>query len=323
MIYFNIPGIVDHFDLNTFFLRLEKEHPEFFLPNRKIGSIYGNFHYCIWDGGRNFVYYKQSTKEEMQQVIFTYNQIYNIPIRYIFTNPILEEKHLFDRFGNLMLKLGNNFNNEVVVNSSLMENYIKENYPNYKIISSTTKRITNQEKAFSELNKDYYQVCLDYDLNKDEEFLSKISKENIDKVEFLCNAICPSKCPYRKQHYLLNGKTQLSFLQEFYDIPKCGITNNITHPSILGKGNNLSNEDIDRYAEKYKFAHFKLEGRTLRSVDVLTNYLYYLIKPEYYFEIMSMSLDVPNILFNDPNSPIICNINEKPMIQVHPTGPLV
>ena len=53
-----------------------------------------------------------------------------------------------------------------------MENYIRENYPKYKIISSTTKRILGHDAFLEELNKDYYQVCLDYDLNHDMELLN-------------------------------------------------------------------------------------------------------------------------------------------------------
>ena len=40
---------------------------------------------------------------------------------------------------NISLEIFNDSNNEIVLNSNLLENYIRENYPNYKLIASTTK----------------------------------------------------------------------------------------------------------------------------------------------------------------------------------------
>ena len=55
---FNVPGPQDHAPLNDFILSLMKEHlKEAFYPDVKISSVFGNFHYCIWDGGRNFLRY--------------------------------------------------------------------------------------------------------------------------------------------------------------------------------------------------------------------------------------------------------------------------
>ena len=167
-------------------------------PNTKISSIFGNFHFCIWDGGRNFVTYHQATKEEMLHVKDEYHH-YDVAIRFVFTNPILQEEHLYDRFGNLQLQLFEDPKNEVVVNSPLMEEYIKDKYPSYKLISSTTKRITNKDKFLEELKKEqYFQVCLDYDLNKDMELIENIPQELRSKCEFLINAICHANCPQRK-----------------------------------------------------------------------------------------------------------------------------
>jgi collagenase-like PrtC family protease len=201
----------------------------------------------------------------------------------------------------MILKTLDNGMNEVCVNSELMEQYIRENYPSYKIISSTTKRLASANQAISELKKDYFQVCLDYDLNHNIEFLQSIPKEDRSKVEFLTNAICRPKCPIRKQHYLYTGKAQKTWLREKYDVlPGCNIEHNVTHPSKLGKENNLSLEKIDEY-NKMGFKYFKLEGRTLPSSTVFGCYLYYFIKPEAYFEVIAMASTQIGIFVNDPN----------------------
>lgn len=297
---FNIPGIYDHLDLNLFFLRLQKTNPEYFYNDIRISSVFGNFHFCPWDGGRNHAFYSQQTKEEIQSIAEVYNSC-DIPLRLVFTNPTIEETDLYNRYCNMILKTLDNGMNEVCVNSELMEKYIRENYPSYKIISSTTKRIKSSEEALKEIEKDYFQICLDYDLNHDIEFLESIPKESRHKVEFLANAICRPNCPIRKQHYAYTGKAQKTWLREQYDVfPGCNIKENLTHPTKLGKENNLSLEKIDEYY-KMGFKYFKLEGRTLMSGTMLGCYLYYFIKPEAYFEVVSLAAQQIGIFVNDPN----------------------
>lgn len=320
MIYFNLPGLYEHSVLNEFILNLYLHHREYFKNNVSISSFYGNFQYCIWDGGRNFLRYAQSTKEDIEKIRDMY-EFFNIPMRFIFTNPVLQKEHLYDRFCNLVLKLCDNGKNEVVINSPLMEEYIKENYPNYKIISSTTKRLSKPEDCLEELNKDYYQVCLDYDLNHNTELLSSIPKELRNKCEFLVNAICRPQCPIRKWHYQQNGLAHLTYLKHQYSVNgtgKCSIEDKaITDPDIMFTGNNLTFEQIEKY-NKMGYKYFKLEGRTLPSAEVLAMYLYYLFKPEYCYVVLSSAAEVEGIFINDKNSTKIAKeINEPKLYQMY------
>ena len=127
----------------------------------------------------------------------------DIPVRFTFTNCLIEEKHLYDRFCNMVLELLQSKDNEVVIANDLLENYIRKNFPDYKIISSTTKCLTNVNDSLKEISKNYYQICLDYNLNHNMDFLKTIEEK--EKIEFLINAICPPGCPNRKLHYNLNG----------------------------------------------------------------------------------------------------------------------
>lgn len=40
-IYFYIPGLVEHFDINFVLIKRLEEHPDHFYPNIKIGAVFG------------------------------------------------------------------------------------------------------------------------------------------------------------------------------------------------------------------------------------------------------------------------------------------
>ena len=105
----------------------------------------------------------------------------------------------------MVMKTIENEKNEIVVNNLELEAYIREHYPKFKIISSTTKCLNTPENSLKELHKDYKYVCLDYNLNKEWDYLNNIPESLKSKVEFLVNAICPSNCSNRKEHYRLNS----------------------------------------------------------------------------------------------------------------------
>ena len=127
---FAIPGLWNHYQIMTSIINIYEQHPEYFYDNISF-IIYDNFPYCIWDGGRIFHSYTQASLEDIVTIRDFFNNR-DIPIRLIFTNPVLEEQHLHDRFCNLVCTVCENNLNEIVVNSSLLENYLKKSYPNYR-----------------------------------------------------------------------------------------------------------------------------------------------------------------------------------------------
>ena len=48
MINFNLPGMYEHFNLNSRLINDMKKNPEIFYPDIKIESFYGNFQFCIF-----------------------------------------------------------------------------------------------------------------------------------------------------------------------------------------------------------------------------------------------------------------------------------
>lgn len=276
MINYILPGLIEHFNLNRAIIELKNQNSYMFKNDVNLYCTYGSYQFSIWDGGRVFGDYHQNSKEDIENSIKFYKDM-GIKHRLICTNPMIEEKHLSNHFMNLVMKLCED-DGEVVVNSLILENYIRENYPGYRIISSTTKRLNSIELLNAELAKNqYYMVCLDYDLNKKFDELKKI--ENKDKCEFLINAICPPGCPNRKEHYRLNGISQLNFGMP-YNI-QCMIKENTLHPSTWNYKNNISPKEIEEIYVPMGFSNFKLEGRTLSDSEVLGNYVRYFVKDEY------------------------------------------
>lgn len=275
-----VPGLWEHFQLIKNTVQFMETNPAAARPNVSIGAVYGNFQYCIWDGGRIFPNFNFASFEDIVEIKDYFNKK-NIPIRLVFTNPMIDkEEQLKDRFCNLTARLCESELNEIVVNSPLLESYLREYYPKYNFISSTTK-CSNWEEALKEIDSDKYKyVCLDYNSNRLTDKLFNLIQNQKDKVEFLCNAICPPGCPNRKEHYRLNGLYYLNYMKP-YSI-ECSIKTDTIHPNTMAYKNNLSPEDIEKYSNK-GFSMFKLEGRTLNDKEVALNLARYLFKPEWQY----------------------------------------
>lgn len=210
MIKYAIPGMYELKDVNFKLLELMKNCKHMFYDDIEVEIVYGNFQFCIWDGGRIFSNYKHTTAEEIAHTLKVYNENFNIPVRYVFTNCALESKHYYNRFCNKIMELGNNYHNEVVLSDENLLDYLQENYTSYKFVSSTTKCLTNFDLAKQELAKDKFKlVCLDYNLNHNIKELEKFTPEEKAKTEFLINAICHPGCVERKDHYYLNSYSHL------------------------------------------------------------------------------------------------------------------
>ena len=193
---FHLPDFAVHYHFNRVFLAVLKAYPEFFHDGLEIASVYGTFPQSLWNGGR--IVQGVFDKNTVKTVVREFDKL-NIPLRFTFTNPVITEEDLKDDFCNYVLKAANNGKNGVIVVSPLLEEYIRTRYPDYKITSSTCKRITDTEQLNEEVNKNYDIVVLDYDFNNRFDVLEKIP--NKEKCEILVNACCQPGCTKRSQHY--------------------------------------------------------------------------------------------------------------------------
>ena len=311
-VYWHLPGFCYFYKLNTKLIHLMKEHPEKFYEGYEIGSVYGTFPGAIWNGGR--AVFGVVSKRDMGIVLENYNKL-GVPVRFTWTNSLLEEKHLNDTYCNLIMELADNGKNQVLVNRPVLEEYLKEKYgivslksteeleklkgkdlPSYSdylkdfkeykkgfaFISSTTKRITDVESVKKELEKDFALVVLDYDLNCDEAVLKEL-EPYAGRIEILVDEICYPHCPKRKDHYADESLMQLTFDKD----TRYECTNKMTKPSFeecKKRPHFIGNDKLPAYIDR-GYCNFKIVGRGLPLEMVIDSYMYYLVKEEYHSSI--------------------------------------
>lgn len=291
--HFFLCGAFESFNFIRSFLTKTKDCPWILKDNVVIESVYGS-PTCIWNGGRTLdnVYYN---KQQLQNIHDTYFDL-GVKVRFIFTNPLLNEYDLYDRYCNLIMDVFQDMLPEIVVNSLLLEEYLRSKYPSMSFISSTTKRLRSSEAQLNEFNHDYKYICLDYDYNYNFEFLKNIPEKEKNRVEILVNSICPQRCNVRVLHQNFSAKRQLEYDNDdecddsepfFKDCPLMKRSKDIPlsmhgyTKEYLKETNYIFPQEIDKYIN-LGYSHFKIQGRELPPNQILAEFLPYLIKPEYY-----------------------------------------
>lgn len=277
-IYWHLPGICYFGMINHVLFDTMKKYPDKFNDGYKIGSVYGTFPGAIWNGGRSIMD-GHSGPAEVEKIIKSYN-VFGIPVRFTWTNVLLEEKHNSDEYCNMIMKVGNNGLNQVLVYSDALEEYIRKTYPGYKVLSSTTKRILSVDRLMEEMAKDYYLVVLDYDFNHDENVIEKLLPY-ADRIEILANETCQPHCPQRVNHYREISKAMLgmSSLQKLQNICTDRTPNARSFQTCMKRPAFMSTTDIEEYSKK-GFKNFKIVGRGLGQDFYIDSLIYYLVKPE-------------------------------------------
>ena len=284
MINFYLPDFYYFYNFNIKLIELLNEYPEYFKYKLKIAAVYGCFPNQIWNGGR-YITGKFADIDNIITTIKSFNENYNIPIRFTYTNNLITEEHLNDYQCNIITDIAHNGKNEILVNSSLLEEYLRNKYPNFKYISSATRCIRDIDKLNKLLDDDkYYLVLGDYRDNFNIEFLNNIKNKN--KLEILINPYCKLDCKLRELHYKVLSQLQLNQqVDRNFNCP-C----EYLHWFDVEKSNNIIKTDqLQQYIDM-SFFNFKIEGRRMHPVDVIDSYIYYLIKDQYKDKIRNILL---------------------------------
>ena len=273
MINFYLPDFYYNYNLNIKLINLLKEHPEYFHDGIQIGAVYGSFPGAIWNGGR--LMSGISDKNNIVNTILGFNNL-GIPVRFTFTNCLVKDTQVYDTYCNLIMECANNGINEVLVNAPVLEEYLRDKYPNFKYLLSTT-RCERDVNKINEACNDYYLVVPDFRDNVNFDYLNQLA--NKDKIELLINAYCDPDCQIREYHYEQLGTDQMSFsdASTFFG---CSAMQRPFHealelPTVI-KVDDLYGKYVDM-----GFSNFKIEGRTLHTYEVIESYVYYMAKPEY------------------------------------------
>lgn len=256
--------------------------------NVRIRALFDNFGACSWNGG-GLSLCKVYKEVDVKDISAFYNSR-GIPIRLTMTNPTLEKRDLYDRYANMILTTCENDINEVLVSSELVEEYIRNKYPKYKICRS----IIASEKIPYDVNN-YEMTVMARRYNNNWEFLDKIPFEIRDKIEFLCNEWCIENCPRAYEHYRESGNCQknftnssigayCSFAEERGPFAHYSLTNNKDRHTYISP-----NAIFNDYSPK-GFHNFKLANRNdmERTIEYFAEYM---IRPEYQFDFRTIIHD--------------------------------
>jgi len=296
--FYHLPGLFEFYEFYKVFLELYRQHREYFYDWCEIGSIYGAPADCIWGGGR--VGFGDADPEEVAELM----REYGISARLTFSNSLLREEHLSDKKCNALCRLfehngsvkirnaengtvkNGTLGNGIIVHSDLLAKYIQKNYPEFYLVSSTTKVLTDFRDLEKELNKDEFRyVVPDFRLNTALDQLRELSQKQKDKVEFLCNECCYYDCYDRKACYENVSRKSLG---EDCEDHRCvsptakegyRFSEAMKNPGFIG---------LEAIRESYMpagFSQFKIEGRSLGSAIILEFLLYYMTKPEYHLKV--------------------------------------
>lgn len=293
---FHLPGLRQNYPLNMLTYSLLKTKPQLFREGVKIASFFGEFPTSLWNGGRPSNY-DQCDSHYIQEVIKNINHL-GLPVRYTYTNMLINEQDLADPYCNFCMQAADNGMNEVIVFSPLLERYIREKYPNFAINSSTCKEIRDIDLVNEELSKDYHLVVLDYNFNNCFDELEKIRDKG--RCEILVNAVCIPNCPRRGAHYENVAKNQRIILKN-RNLPAdkqipldhwyCEYGEHNCIHTIQSYNTYVSPDDIWNKYVPMGFKHFKIEGRTANLFSLVETYCHFLIRPEKQGEVRILLLN--------------------------------
>ena len=276
---YHLPGLFEFHELYRRFLPLFRGHRDWFYNWCSIGSIYGAPAGCRWDGGR------AGFGEEDPREAAALMREYGISARLTFSNLLLQEEDLQDPRCNRLCALfekNGPVPGGVILSSDLLLDYLRERYPGFYFVSSTTKVLTDFRQLKEELERPAFRyVVPDFRLNKAWDRLDSLEDALKGKVEFLCNECCWFECPERKACYEnVSRKNRGEDCGEHRCVSPYAqrgyrFSDAMENPGFIG---------IREIRELYLprgFTHFKIEGRSLGSAVVLEMLLYYLVRPEY------------------------------------------
>lgn len=267
---------------------LQRDFPEMFYENVNIKKVYGNFPNCTWNGGSTFFGYHIFEQEKIESLFNIYKNL-GIKIQLTMTNPKLEDFDCFDRFGNYILMLVNEFyanDVEVLVSSPILEEYIRKFYTNIKLSRSIVN--TGDDYDFKEALTKFENIVIPQRYIRNFEFLSQFTDEEKKRIEILCSDMCNINCPRISTHY-----EEFAYVSLYLKSGDARINPNIFCNSSVVRSSDQYNINkrlvsYDKIITKYEpkgFTEFKLAGRG--SVPNLSESVVgYMIKPEFQLGVM-------------------------------------
>lgn len=260
--------------------RIKENYPEVFLNDREIFTVYGSFPNMIWNGGRAMIGNQISINEVDEVFDFYINYLKIIP-SLTMTNLLLQEKHCYDTFCNLVMELAVKYDCIIMTANDVLEQYIKQNYPTLRLIRSVCKAAN--ENIPYDISDKYFLSVLDRKYNNTE-MIDNIPLDKRNKIEILCNDTCYSFCSNYSCHHKYESKKQLYLVDMKNDFNCKNPTDFPFYSSTLYNGY-ISSSMINGYMDKGYF-HFKVVGRD-GTFNAIYSLVEYLIHQEYRIDMIN------------------------------------
>ena len=280
--HFHLPGLFEFYDFYKMFLPIFYKNRQWFYDWCDISSIYGAPADCVWGGGRVGFGYDRADD------VISLMKEFGISARLTFSNSLLKEEHLSDKKCNHLCEmLGDRSGaNGVIVFSDLLVEYLKKNYPDLYLVSTTTKVITDAEDLLNELNReDFKYVVPDFRFNNRIDFFQGLSSEQKDKIELLCNECCSVGCRNRKTCYESVSKKALGIEEDEHICTSPDASEGYVFSKAMKSPAFVGINEICNTFLPMGISNFKIEGRSLGSALLLEFILYYMTKPEYHLQV--------------------------------------
>lgn len=277
MIKFSLPDYYGHDNIIMFFLLLQEALPNCFQENRIIDSAYGYPDFLSWNGGRTICTNKDPLN--CYDIVKNYHENFpNFHLRHTCTNLYITPELYNDYQNNLFLIESKYIGDSIIINNDNFGEYIKQKYPQYSLIYSTTKNIKTIED-YNKYSKNNL-VVLNYIHNHNDDILSTL--EYPKNIEILCAEECIANCPNRQEHYEVISKENM----KMPNIPEFKCPYNVSkfpnfYSDILQRPHAITNQYINYLYDTYGIENFKISGRKNNNITYVESIIYYLIKPEY------------------------------------------
>ena len=289
MANFYCPGFFENAIIYKELEYYKREFPFCFNDNAKITHVYGCFPCCIWNGGSCWVDVP-ATRQIIRDCFSWWKNYTNIIIQITFTNPVLKETDVYDRYSNAILdeavEIMGKERLEILVSSSILEKYIREKYPIIPITKSIIGMTGNEKECSSVENyieelKTYSKIVIPRKKVNDEDFVLNFPQELKSKIELLCTDPCDINCPRLYSHYEDMSKKQL-WEDVSEDKVYCTSFQNPADETFKYSKfaiYQITPFEIQAY-ESLGWTEFKISGRISSAITPL-QIVPYLIKPEF------------------------------------------
>ena len=276
---YHLPGLFEFYELYAKFLPLFRGHREWFYDWCTIGSVYGAPAGCRWDGGR------AGFGEADPAAVAALMKKYGISARLTFSNSLLREEDLANLQCNRLCALfekNGAVQSGAIVSSERMIRYLRERYPGFYLVASTTKVLREFRQLEAELDRgEFRYVVPDFRLNREMDRLRALPQEKKDRVEFLCNEACWFECPDRKACYENVCRKNLGEDCADHECVSPHASRGYRFSDAMENPGFIGIRDIREVYMPSGFSQFKIEGRSLGSAVVLEFLLYYITRPEH------------------------------------------